>query len=89
MKLEKLLSRVNYSVEKGDTNVEISEVVYNREVCHLLFQRQGRDCGVWSVEALFKGKVDGQCLEGRCHDQVAGVGFEPERRGCRDRPAGL
>ena len=37
MKLEKLLSRVNYSVEKGDTNVEISEVVYDsRKVC--------RDC---------------------------------------------
>ena len=37
MKLEKLLSRVNYSVEKGDTNVEISDVIYDsRKVC--------RDC---------------------------------------------
>ena len=34
MKLEKLLSRVNYSVEKGDTDIEISDVIYDsRKVC--------------------------------------------------------
>ena len=34
MKLEKLLSRVNYSIENGDTDIEISDVIYDsRKVC--------------------------------------------------------
>ena len=34
MKLEKLLSRVNYTVVRGDTDIEISDVIYDsRKVC--------------------------------------------------------
>ena len=34
MKLEKLLSRVNYSVVCGETDIEISDVIYDsRRVC--------------------------------------------------------